>query len=139
MTHPLSATTPSYSNTPFSATTPSYSNTPSYATTPSYIHPPSLSNKFLQWITKALPYSAVGVALFMCFNYSLQFFSPLLFSAITLVDPACTGLVSWAVGIEGIPDIYTWVRGLNTCARLKLLLIEPSPDSTLTLSLPFVF
>ena len=63
----------------------------------------------LQWITKALPYSAVGVALFMCFNYSLQYFSPLLFSAITLVDPACTGFVSWFFGIEGIPDKYTWV------------------------------
>ena len=68
----------------------------------------------------------------MCFNYSLQFFSPLLFSSITLVDPACTGLVSWMAGIEGIPDIYTWVGGwmdgtvvcVETAAYQALILIH---------------
>jgi drug/metabolite transporter (DMT)-like permease len=38
--------------------------------------------------------------------------SPLVFSAVTLVDPAITGIISWLVGIEGVPDVYTWSGGI---------------------------
>lgn len=30
----------------------------------------------------------------------------------TLVDPAITGVISWLVGIEGVPDVYTWSGGI---------------------------
>jgi hypothetical protein len=36
----------------------------------------------------------------------------LVFSAVTLVDPAITGIISWLVGIEGVPDVYTWSGGI---------------------------
>lgn len=64
--------------------------------------------------------------MFVCFNFALSFFSPLLFSAITLVDPACTALVSWALEIEGLPDLLTWVGGLTVIGGIALVLYGES-------------
>ena len=78
------------------------------------------------WAPYVLAYSFVSVSMFVCFNYALSFFSPLLFSAITLVDPACTALVSWALEIESLPDVYTWLGGLTVIGGIALVLYGES-------------
>ena len=37
--------------------------------------------------------------------------SPLIFSSIQLLDPVLTGVIVWIAGIEGVPDLYTWIGG----------------------------
>ena len=53
----------------------------------------------------------VGVVCIAGFNFAMTHISPLIFSSVLLADPACTGLISWATGLEGIPDLSTWLGG----------------------------
>ncbi len=41
----------------------------------------------------------------------MQYIPPLVFSAIGLVDPAITALLSWMIGVEGLPSLYSWAGG----------------------------
>ena len=41
----------------------------------------------------------------------MQFIDPLLFSSLLLLTIPTTGVVSWVIGIEGIPDWYTIIGG----------------------------
>lgn len=34
-----------------------------------------------------------------------------MFSSIQLLDPVLTGIMVWMAGLEGIPDLYTWIGG----------------------------
>lgn len=34
---------------------------------------------------------------------------PLIFATVTLLDPACTGIISWGFGIENFPDFIVWL------------------------------
>lgn len=51
----------------------------------------------------------------------MQYIPPLVFSATQLLDPALTGIISWAFGIEGIPDAATWIGGLIVMSGVGLL------------------
>ena len=37
------------------------------------------------------------------------------------MDPIMTGMIAWIAGIEGIPDIYTWVGGSVVIAGVGLI------------------
>lgn len=65
----------------------------------------------------------VGVICITGFNYSMQQFSPLVFSAATLIDPAVTGIISWMAGIEGLPDASTVVGGLVVVAGVVFITV----------------
>lgn len=47
--------------------------------------------------------------------------SPLIFSSIQLVDPIMTGIIAWIAGIEGIPDLYTWIGGFVVISGVALI------------------
>ena len=64
------------------------------------------------WLLKMLLFGLViGVVCIAGFNYAIQFIPPLVFSSILLVDPAVTGVISWLLGLEGIPDYLTFIGG----------------------------
>ena len=42
----------------------------------------------------------------------MQNIPPLIFSSLSLVDPALTAFISWFVGLEGVPDILIWIGGV---------------------------
>jgi hypothetical protein len=44
-----------------------------------------------------------GCICILGFNYAMKNISPLIFSSMNMLDPALTGLISWSVGLEGIP------------------------------------
>jgi len=46
------------------------------------------------------------------FNYAVQYISPLVFASCQLLDPAVTGVISWAAGLEGVPPASTWIGGV---------------------------
>ena len=54
----------------------------------------------------------IGFVCISGFNYAVTHIPPLVFSSIGLVDPLVTGLLSYIVGLEGIPDIGTWLGGI---------------------------
>ena len=41
----------------------------------------------------------------------MQHIPPLVYSAVALVDPAITGIISWLVGLEHIPNVVIWIGG----------------------------
>ncbi len=51
----------------------------------------------------------------------MQYISPLVFASVTLVDPAITGLISWCAGLEGIPDLKTWLSGFVVISGVALI------------------
>jgi hypothetical protein len=58
--------------------------------------------------------------------FQIQHISPLVFSSITLVDPAITGLIAWLCGIEGVPDIATWAGGFVVVFGVGLIIVGES-------------
>lgn len=74
------------------------------------------------WLPKILLFGLiVGVVCIAGFNYAMQYISPLVFSSVTLVDPAVTGVISWAAGLEGIPDVWTWLGGVVVMAGVGVV------------------
>lgn len=41
----------------------------------------------------------------------MQYIPPLVFSSVTLIDPAVTAFISWAAGIENLPGLFSWLGG----------------------------
>lgn len=41
----------------------------------------------------------------------MSYIPPLVFSSVTLVDPAVTATISWLCGIEHLPGIFSWLGG----------------------------
>lgn len=41
----------------------------------------------------------------------MQYMSPLVFSALGLIDPAITAMISWSIGVEGLPAWFSWLGG----------------------------
>ena len=70
------------------------------------------SNKWLVFMLLFGLY--VGLICIAGFNYAMQYISPLVFSSVSLLDPAVTGLLSWGAGIEPIPRIEIWIGGFIT-------------------------
>jgi len=70
-----------------------------------------------RWIKLIVAFGAiVGLICMPALNYAIQYIPPLLFSCATLLDPIFTGLISWAVGLEGVPTAHTWIGGLVVIA-----------------------
>lgn len=53
----------------------------------------------------------VGVVCVSGFNFAMNYIQPLVFSCVLLVDPAVTGIISWVMGIEEMPDVFTILGG----------------------------
>jgi hypothetical protein len=49
--------------------------------------------------------------------------SPLIFSSIQLLDPVLTGIIVWMAGIEGVPDISTWIGGIVIMSGVGLITV----------------
>jgi len=78
----------------------------------------------LEWIGKMFIFAfVVGVLCVAGFNYAMRFISPLVFSSVLLIDPAVTGLLSWSIGIEGIPTMFTVLGGAIVMAGVGLIVI----------------
>ena len=67
------------------------------------------------WFGTILAFAA-GVALVtICgFNYAIQHVSLVVFATAGLFDPALTGLMSWTIGLEGVPGPFVWAGGAIT-------------------------
>jgi threonine/homoserine efflux transporter RhtA len=46
----------------------------------------------------------------------MQHISPMVFSAMTLIDPAITAVLSWLIGVEKLPSLLTWLGGVVVMA-----------------------
>jgi hypothetical protein len=53
--------------------------------------------------------------------FQVEHIPPLVFSSLGLLDPLATGLVSWLAGIEGIPDLTTWLSGVVVMGGVALI------------------
>lgn len=42
----------------------------------------------------------------------MSYIPPLIFSALSLLDPAITAFLSWMLGLEKLPTIFSWLGGL---------------------------
>lgn len=63
-----------------------------------------------EWSLKILFFGLViGVVCISGFNYAMQYIPPLVFSGLSLLDTPVTGIISWVAGLEGIPDMKTWI------------------------------
>ena len=74
---------------------------------------------------------AFGVLISICasgFNFAIQYISNLVFSSVTLVDPAVTGLIAWIAGLEGIPDLYTMLVGGVVVGGVLLITMGESKE-----------
>lgn len=76
------------------------------------------------WIGKMFIFSfVVGVMCVAGYNYAMKFISPLVFSSVLLVDPAVTGFLSWCLGIEGIPKLYSILGGLVVISGVYFIIL----------------
>lgn len=65
-----------------------------------------------EWVLAMLAWGfVIGFLCITGFNYAISEIPPLVFSAVNLIDPFVTGLLSWVVGIEGVPDVGIWIGG----------------------------
>ena len=53
----------------------------------------------------------IGVFGILGYNISLKYIAPLLLSIVGLTEPALTGVITWAVGMEALPTTGTWMGG----------------------------
>lgn len=51
----------------------------------------------------------------------MQYIPPLVFSSVTLVDPAVTAFISWIFGIEALPGIFSWFGGAVVVAGVVII------------------
>ncbi len=51
----------------------------------------------------------------------MQYIPPLVFSAVSLVDPAVTALLSWGFGIESLPSLFSWLGGATVIAGVAAI------------------
>lgn len=53
--------------------------------------------------------------------FQMQHIPPLVFSALSLVDPAVTAVLSWAFGIEQWPSLFAWIGGAVVMSGVGLI------------------
>jgi drug/metabolite transporter (DMT)-like permease len=51
----------------------------------------------------------------------MQYISPLVFSALALLDPALTALISWIAGLEHLPTVFSWIGGAVVMSGIGLI------------------
>jgi len=61
------------------------------------------------WLPKIMGFAFLINFCLCAFNYSVNHIDPLVVSSICLLDIPVTGILSWLIGIESIPDFYTWI------------------------------
>lgn len=83
-----------------------------------------------RWISTMFIFGfVVGVVCVGGFNFSMQYIHPLIFSCVLLVDPAVTGVISWLIGVEGLPDLFTTIGGLIVVVGVALVTIGESSSA----------
>lgn len=65
----------------------------------------------------------VGIVGMLSWNFCIKFVPPTVSSSCRLTDPAITGVISWAMGIEGVPAVLTWVGGGVVMIGLAIMAI----------------
>eukprot|EP01039_Chlorochromonas_danica_P003713 gene3713-4062_t len=74
------------------------------------------------WRAKMLLFGLwIGAVCITGFNYAMQYIPPLVFSSVTLVDPAVTAFISWIFGIESLPGIFSWFGGAVVVAGVVVI------------------
>jgi hypothetical protein len=74
------------------------------------------------WLAMMLCFGlTIGVICIAGFNYAVEFISPIVFSSVTLVDPAVTGLIAWLAGLEALPDMLTIMGGIVVVGGVVLI------------------
>jgi drug/metabolite transporter (DMT)-like permease len=43
------------------------------------------------------------------------------FSALSLVDPALTAIISWMIGVESLPTVFSWIGGAIVMSGVGLI------------------
>eukprot|EP01038_Epipyxis_sp_PR26KG_P013335 gene13335-17884_t len=77
-----------------------------------------------KWMVRMLLFGLViGVVCFAGFNYAMQHIPPLIFSSLSLLDPALTAIISWLCGLESLPSLFTWLGGCVTMSGVGLISI----------------
>eukprot|EP01038_Epipyxis_sp_PR26KG_P007676 gene7676-10445_t len=77
-----------------------------------------------KWIIRMLIFGLViGVLCIAGFNYAMQHIPPLIFSSLSLLDPALTAIISWLCGLESLPSLFTWLGGCVTMSGVGLISI----------------
>jgi drug/metabolite transporter (DMT)-like permease len=56
----------------------------------------------------------------------MQYIAPLIFSALGLLDPALTAIISWVIGVESLPSIFSWVGGIVVMVGVGLISLAES-------------
>ncbi len=51
----------------------------------------------------------------------MSYIPPLVFSSISLLDPAITAVLSWIIGLEGLPTIFSWLGGVVVIGGVALI------------------
>jgi len=75
-----------------------------------------------KWIRKVFLFGfIIGVICFTGFNYALQHIPPLVYSSLTLLDPAVTAALSWLIGVEALPGWLVWLGGLVVMSGVGLI------------------
>jgi drug/metabolite transporter (DMT)-like permease len=65
--------------------------------------------------------------LVLCLFYSslsflqMQYIPPLIFSALTQLDPALTAFLCWVSGVESLPSLFSWVGGAIVMSGVCLI------------------
>lgn len=65
----------------------------------------------------------VGVVGLLSWNFAVGHIHPLVSSSARLTDPAITGIISFLLGLEGVPGLFTFVGGLTVLAGLAGLTV----------------
>lgn len=77
-----------------------------------------------KWAEKILLFGLlVGVVCIAGFNYAMQYLPPLVFSSISLLDPALTAIISWIAGVESLPTLYSWFGGATVMLGVAIISI----------------
>ena len=51
----------------------------------------------------------------------MQYIAPLVFSALSLMDPALTAIISWLAGVEPLPMAFSWIGGTIVMTGIGLI------------------
>lgn len=84
-----------------------------------------------KWALKILLFGLViGVVCIAGFNYAMQYLPPLVFSSISLLDPALTAIISWVAGVEALPTLYSWFGGATVMVGVAIISIGEHPHDS---------
>jgi hypothetical protein len=61
----------------------------------------------------------------------MSYIPPLIFSSLSLLDPAITAILSWLMGLEDLPTIFPWLGGAIVVIGVGIISLgeKHEPDS----------